>query len=354
MSRPTIITLSTNEPAGIRSVVENYLEVGLYDDYEHYWITTHDDVSSIAKILIFVRSIFSLLGKVRYRPILHIHVSSRASLVRKAILIKIGGFFGCKTIFHLHGSEFREFYAESTPRMQRLVRSALDSSSVIIVLSESWKLFISSICQNNNIYVINNFVRAIEVDERVRNHEGVSLLFMGRLGKRKGAYDIVEAMRLARSELPDCKFYFCGDGELEQVREKIDSADLGHICKIEGWIGPNEKSRYYSMADIFVLPSYNEGLPMSILEAMSARLAIITSPVGGIPEVIVSGKNGFLVEPGDVQALSETIKLLANDKELRTRVGLAAAESFEEKYCPEAIVPRLHAIYEKLAEDSPA
>jgi glycosyltransferase involved in cell wall biosynthesis len=333
-------------------VVENYLEVGLYDDYEHYWITTHDDVSSISKILIFVRAIFSLLTKVRKRPILHIHVSSGASLIRKAILIKIGNAFGCKTIFHLHGSEFREFYSGSSPLIQKVVRNALDSSSVIIVLSQSWKQFIASICQNSNIYVINNFVRGIDVDESVKNREIVTLLFMGRLGTRKGAYDIVEAMRLARNELPDCKLYFCGDGELDQVREKIEDAALGDICKIEGWIGPNDKSRYYSMADIFLLPSHNEGLPMSILEAMSAKLAIVTSPVGGIPEAIVSGENGFLVEPGDVLALSETIKQLANDRELRIKVGMAASESFGEKFCPEAIVPRLHDIYKKLADGS--
>ncbi|MFV8819478.1 glycosyltransferase family 4 protein [Haliea sp. E17] len=348
MQAITIVTLSTNETAGIRSVIENYLVSGLYDSYEHHWIKTHDNVSAIEKIRIFIVSIFQLLGVIRKKPILHIHTSSRGSFLRKAILARIGSLFGSKTILHLHGSEFKEFYEGSNKLAKKAIRYTFDHADCVIVLSESWKVFVSSISINPNIEVVNNFVKEVQCSRRVGAEDGVNLLFMGRLGKRKGVYDLIDAMELVSREVDNCKVYLCGDGELEEVKARIGEKGLQEVCLVEGWVGPEAKPGYFSLADVFVLLSYNEGLPMSILEAMSSGVAILTTPVGGIPEVIRPNQNGMLVEAGNVAEISRSIIELSRDRENRTRLGRAARSDYLQSYCPDAILPKLHNIYTRL------
>ncbi|KAA1189949.1 glycosyltransferase family 4 protein [Pseudohalioglobus sediminis] len=349
MDRTTIITLSTKGPGGIRTVVENYISVGLYEDYDHHWIATHDIGSVFSRLMIFARSIFQLLRLLPRKPILHIHVASYGSFFRKWLLTLIGKVFGCKVILHLHGSEFKVFYSSASTVTKEMVKSTFHRADVVIVLSESWKAYVLSIADNAEIEVVNNFVPQIPIDAAKSDSSQFAVLFMGKLGERKGVYDLISAVGRIAQQIPDSVFYLCGDGEIEKVNEEIAAAGLADFFSVEGWIGIEDKADYYSKADVFLLPSYNEGLPMSILEAMSSALPLIATPVGGIPEVIESGANGLLVEPGDIDGLAQAILSLFRDVESRNHLGQAALRCYQERYCPEVIVPKLKSIYLNLA-----
>lgn len=324
------------------------MAIGLYDNYNHIWIETHDVGSVASRVTIFFRAIVSLLAIVGQRPILHIHAASYGSFFRKAILTGIGKLFGCKVILHLHASEFRVFYEGANALTRKMVKATFSLADVVIVLSQSWKKYVSAISHDANIVVINNFVPAVGIDSRYRDDSIFTMLFMGKLGQRKGAYDLVDAMEKIAMSLPNCRVLFCGDGEIDTVSRRIEEAGLSGICKVVGWIGVDEKAEYYSKSHVFLLPSYNEGLPMSVLEAMSGGLAIITTPVGGIPEVIVNGENGLLVEPGDTAGLANAIRTLHGDPELRLNLGETALHCYKQSYCPEVILPQLEAIYRGL------
>jgi len=120
-----------------------------------------------------------------------------------------------------------------------------------------------------------------------------------------------------------------------------------------GWVSGDDKKKLLETGDIYALPSYNEGLPVSILEAMSWEIAVISTRVGGIPELVRDGTDGILINPGDVTALSQALMRLGKDKEFRQQLGRAARSQVETSYSRENVMPQLEAIYQSLISRQP-
>jgi glycosyltransferase involved in cell wall biosynthesis len=115
-----------------------------------------------------------------------------------------------------------------------------------------------------------------------------------------------------------------GNGRIAEIRSKVAAAGLSGCVVVNDWLGQSERDAALSTSDVYVLPSLNEGLPMGMLEAMSWGLAVVTTPVGGIPEVVIDGLNGLLVPPKDEDALTAAMTRLIEDASLRERLALAA------------------------------
>ena len=148
------------------------------------------------------------------------------------------------------------------------------------------------------------------------------VMFLGRLGERKGTYVLLDAIRALDSRLaPGIRFCLCGDGDVERVREIVAQTGIAHRIAHVGWISGDEKSRMLSRTMMNVLPSFNEGLPMTILETMALGIPNISTPVASIPEVIEDGVTGMLVPPGDAVALASAIERMAGDARLRQRIS---------------------------------
>ena len=168
-----------------------------------------------------------------------------------------------------------------------------------------------------NVQVLYNAVPTFEKNPYNTNAKGV--LFLGRLGKRKGTYDLLSAIKKIDSKLnTDICFYLCGDGEVEEVQKKIVELGLSHRIKHVGWMEKAEKDALYPNIMLNVLPSYNEGLPMSILETMAFGIPNISTKIASIPEVLKDGENGYLIEPGDVDGLANRLLELCSNATLRS------------------------------------
>ena len=135
----------------------------------------------------------------------------------------------------------------------------------------------------------------------------------------------------------------------KEAREMVEEFGLQKSCKILGWVDEKEKNRILSESKVFILPSRNEGLPMSLLEAMSYGLAPIVTPVGGIPDTVFEGENGTFVNPGDVKSIARKLEELIEQEDLTERLGKNARESVYrlgiEKYGP-----RLESIWNEASE----
>jgi len=180
------------------------------------------------------------------------------------------------------------------------------------------------------------------------NSELVKILFLGRLGKRKGIYDLIDAAKHLKSRNIEIDLF--GDGNLEEFKKLIEDNNLQEKVKIMGWISGEKKDEVLRNSDIFILPSYSEGLPMSILEAMAVGLPVISTPVGGIPEAVEDGINGFLVKAGDCVELTKKIDLLADDRALREEMGEQGYRIAKEKFDIKIIIKNLQEIYDELLE----
>ncbi len=157
--------------------------------------------------------------------------------------------------------------------------------------------------------------------------EGVTLLFLGTLESFKGVFELLEAVERLRSDpaVPPLELVIGGRGRAERdLRRIVEQRALGSVVHFAGLLSGQEKLEAFRRADVFVLPSHTEGLPNAMIEAMAAGLAVVVTPVGSIPDVIVDGENGILVPPKDPTALADGLARVVCSKELRTRVGREA------------------------------
>tara|TARA_B110000438_G_scaffold224917_1_gene218870 strand:- start:1351 stop:2367 length:1017 start_codon:yes stop_codon:yes gene_type:complete len=333
-----IITLGTTQLGGIDSVIKGYEEDGLYSDVKYSRLSTHTGGAKWKDLLLFIRTFFTVMWLLikDKQAILHCHMSFNGSFWRKFIFMLLAKVFGAKSIIHLHGSEFKDYYARSSKRRKKLICYLINNVDEFIVLSDTWNDFIHSIT-GRQCTVINNYV---DIDKTEGKRGDKQIVFLGALIKRKGVYDLIEAC----SQLTeDYTLHLCGSGEDEQVAEFIKTKNLTNKVIMHGWINAEQKRTLLSECNLFVLPTYNEGLPMVIIEAMACEIPILTTPVGAIPEVIIPGKTGYLFTPGNIEQLLGELKtaLKANNDDLVNN----AKDMYLEKFTSSAAFPKLKALY---------
>lgn len=259
--------------------------------------------------------------------ILHFHMSERGSTWRTLVLASTAYLFHKPVIIHTHGAEFHIFYKNLLPLGQKLIIWMLKKTSYLIVLSESWQKFYISHCQipPERVVILHNPVEYPAIAPKREEQPPIKLLFLGKINQRKGIYDLLESYAAFKQ---DCQvpteLLIAGSGEIEATLKLAETLKIADEIDFLGWVDSTQKNQLLAEAHTFILPSYNEGLPMALLEAMSWGLAIIATPVGGIGEVIKHQETGLIIEPGDIAQLTEAIKLLVSDRSLRVTLGTNA------------------------------
>jgi glycosyltransferase involved in cell wall biosynthesis len=358
MSSKRIVMVGTHleTMGGISSVVGVYQDAGLFERHPIEYLVSHRDGGSFLKARTALRAWSRLMGLLVGRKVelLHVHMSHRASCWRKLCFLWPAIAMGVPVIIHLHGSEFAEFFdRECSPRRQRLIRSTFDRAARVIVLSESWRRWVRGMCGNPQVITLHNPVSVPPATpESAPERQAGSMLFLGRLGRRKGTYDLLDALGQIDGQGNALQLWLCGDGEVEACREA--AAKLGIADKVQflGWVRGDEKEQLLKTASVYVLPSYREGLPMSVLEAMAAGLPVVSTRIGGIPEAVTDGVEGFLIDAGDTAALTDRLQLLTSAPQQAARMGRAARARVEAEFSAHVIVPRLEAMYADVVRES--
>lgn len=338
-----ILMIGPDCQGGIASVINSYKDIGLEVNY----LASYNGGNIFLQLVVFTSFLFKFLFILftnKNIEIIHIHSASYGSFLRKSIVLKIAKLFRKKVIFHIHGAEFELFYNKSPKFFQNFITNILNQADFIIALSKQWGEILSNISSNQNIKILYNptFIKEL-------NHipsETARFLFMGRIEKRKGVYEIIESTKYLQNNNVIINLY--GDGDIDKFKRLIQESAVGEKVQIKGWISGNEKKSVYDNSDVLLLPSFNEGLPMSILEAMAWGLPIISTPIAGIPEAVEDGVNGFLIQPGDAKSLAEKIDVLVNDKDLREKMGRESYRIAKEKFDINVIIKQLQGIYDEL------
>lgn len=324
------------------AAVENVYST-FYKPFNH--VATVVDYGQVRKLMTFFKA-YALFWKWmlfhKEIEIVHVHGASDASFWRKRIFINIAKMFGKKVVFHCHGAEFQRFAKQNF----RVVNKTLNKCDCIVALSCSWKRWFEETFHHKNVVVIKNVISLPHTNKMF--HNKFVLLFMGRLGTRKGIYDLVDVLVKHKAEFNGkMQFLFGGDGEVEQIQTIIKENGLENIAQYQGWVNGEKKEKLLNLADAYIQPSYNEGLPISILEAMSYGLPTISTKVGGIPEIIADGVNGYLITPGDKDSIYASIKKLLDNPELAKQMGAKSQERVKE-HLPAYVEKQLHDLYESL------
>lgn len=280
---------------------------------------------------VYLNAFLSVLNKLVFnRPdLVHIHMASSGSFIRKSMICLLCQMFKMPYIIHLHGGGFKDFYCGLWGPGKSYVRLVFRKASVVIALSEFWSEWVLAELNARHVVIVNNGVKALEFSPDELHKDKPTILFLGLLGKNKGTDVLIEAMRKVNVVFPNAVLELCGNGDVEFYKRQ--ARDLPGVI-FHGWVNEKERKAALARATIYCLPSWKEGLPLSILEAMSAGLPVISTSVGSIPEVVVDGVSGYLIQPGDISALAQAIIRLLSDPHLAEKMGLAGKELHRERY----------------------
>jgi glycosyltransferase involved in cell wall biosynthesis len=350
---PAVVMVGTGleTMGGISTVVKGYIGAGLFDRVSIVYVQSHSDGSALQKLGIAMTGYakFARLLAQRKVRLVHIHLSSRASFWRKLPLVIVSTLARKPVLLHLHGSEFMSFYRdECGPVRKRIVKFAFDHSAAVIALSPQWAQDIKEITSNPRIEIILNRVPVPDQPVERANSDGCPhLLFLGRLGRRKGIYDLLDALASIKNQGTNFRLTAAGDGELAQVAARAQTLGLAKHIDLPGWIDEETRNTLLHKADIFVLPSHAEGLPMSLLEAMAASLPVVCSSVGGMPIAVTDGIDGIIVSPGDVDSLARALDRLLRNPDLRFQMGRNAFERAKRDFHIRLSVDQVVSLYER-------
>lgn len=344
MTSKNVLTIGPhiNEKGGISQVIKTYSS--FFSPF--HIISTSKKGNTCLKVIFLTFAIIKCATILTFNPnikIVHIHTASDNSFKRKTIFIAIAKFFRKKIILHIHGGNFKNFYSTNPKRISYILQKA----DLIIALSNGWKQFFISNCHCKNVTVLNNPIEKPH-DIKCQPHKKTTILFLGKVSKEKGIYDLIEVVNvLIKENKLNISLQICGNDDNNILSKLINKYNLKNDVEVEGWVEGFKKSSLLANADIFILPSYIEGLPICILEAMSYKKPIITTPVGGIPEIITHDKNGILVPPGDKNALAKAIITLYSDPDKCQLIGNAGYET-SKAFWSDNIKKELFKIYETL------
>ena len=302
---------STKSKGGMSTVIGEILEDNeLKNKYDISAYESYIDGTKFRVLLYSIWAIFKFIvtGQAKKYDVYHIHAASYGSTFRKRIYLKIIKKYKKKVILHIHGAEYMVFFDKLSKKKKRQVIDTLQVADMVIALSNEWKNKFDNKFGLTNCYVLENGINTEKLAPAIvdTKKNQTSFVTLGRLGKRKGTYDLVDAIEIARKKVPNIRCYLAGDGEIDKFCNIIVERGLQNNIEVVGWADFTKKLELLSKVSTVVLPPYNEGLPMSILEGMATGKAIISTTVGAIPEV-VKEENGILIQPGDVQALADAL-----------------------------------------------
>lgn len=322
---------------------------------ESKFLKEHCDINLHASYIdgnILIRTMYSVISYIKYIKnlknmdvdIVHIHMASRGSTWRKLQYVKCAKKRGKRVLLHIHGASYKEFYEkECSVNKQKKIRDLLNMVDEVIVLSEEWKNFFAKLCEINKVRVLHNAVPIPNFKRKKYNDNNV--LFLGRLGKRKGTYDLLDAIPKILEKVPDAKFFLGGDGDIEKCKKICSNKGIVENVSFLGWVSEIDREKYFKLCSTYILPSYNEGMPMSVLEAMSWECSVITTPVGGIPQVISNEINGVLINPGNAYEIAGAIVCILTDRDKKEGLGKNARKTVKNRFSIDTWHKQLLEIY---------
>lgn len=335
---------------GISGVVNNYFDAGLDRMIELCYIGTMVEGTKFAKLLQAVKAYLRFLIEIPKYDIVHVNMASDSSYYRKSVFIRTAKACHKKVVIHQHGGNFPEFYEkELSDGGRERVKKILSMGDAFLVLGTAWKDFFGTMIERERIMVLPNAIRIPECEEKQYGKH--KILYLGRLCKTKGIGELLTVMPRLREQYPDVRLYLAGIWEDKELQKQAEA--LKEYVTDLGWISGEEKQQYLKECDIFVLPSYFEGQPVSVLEAMANACGIVASRTGSIPDMIIEGETGLLTIPKDTKMLEEGLLKLLADPALCRKLGGNARRKVESEFSIDNNMKQLLAIYEAISCKEP-
>jgi glycosyltransferase involved in cell wall biosynthesis len=250
----------------------------------------------------------------------HVNVAERLSLVRKGAIIAWSHLLGVPVVLHLH-AQMEGFYGGLPAFAQALTRRVFGCADVVVVIGPAARRFVVEelgVPPERVEVVINGVPAATQPRRREVAGAVKQVLFLGNLDPHKGVPDLLAALARPEFDRAGIAVTIAGGGPLlARYREQALRLGLEDLVQFTGWCDQDQAAALLARADVLVLPSHKEVLPLVILEALANGVAVISTPVGEIPSVLTGGVHTLYVEPGDVAGLAAALQQVLHDAQLR-------------------------------------
>lgn len=332
-------------PGGMPAVVAGLLASPLAERYRLEAIPSYRDARPVRRLLLFARSL-GALARWCAGPgprIVHVHIAARGSFYRKAVVVEVAKLMRRPVVLQLHAGpgDLEDFLDRLGPLRRRAFARAFRRADRLLSVSEAGARVLRERLVEVPIEIVRNPPPLVSRGPERAGAEPTILYLGGFADPAKGGSVMLEALPALIEAAPGAAVELAGPGEPPH------GAELPARARWLGWLDPEAKEAALAGADVFAMPSISEGFPVALLEAMAHGLAIVSTSVGGIGEVLSDGDDAILVEAGDAAALTSALAAVAGDAELRARLGRASLARAE-RLAEDDVYAKLDAIYAEL------
>ncbi|GHT16266.1 polysaccharide biosynthesis protein [Bacteroidia bacterium] len=320
-NNPKVLVLATSHKThgGITSVVKAHKTGEQWKRYHCQWIETHIDGNIIMKIRYLLTAYIKFFFYLPTSSIVHFHVSWAPTVLRKLPFFLIAKCFRKKIIVQIHSGY------EPINKTHGIVRCAYSimfkyADKCIFLAQTILELFKTNFPIKNGLVIYNPCPKFVEYEGQRQKQ----ILFAGRITEAKGYKDLIHAFANIAQQYLDWSVCFAGSGDIDLAQSVAKQLQIENRINFLGWVSGKAKDKAFREAAIFCLPSYTEGFPMSVLDAWAYGLPVITTPVGGIPDIVHDGQNMLLFNSGEIESLTSQLELMIKDEKLRRKLSAAS------------------------------
>lgn len=314
----------------------------------HFDISDHRDLTNIGSFdfrnivlacIQLVRLTGSLLSKKYDFVYIPIYMNFAGFLRDSFFVFIVRVFSNAKILPHFHCDRMNYFYKDAPLYYKWYINFSFKKFDDAIVMSQGLKKDMLRWFRSENIHVLSNGLDVRwEIRKKIFTGRDVQLGFLGNLVPKKGVLEAVKAFHLICDEFPNVSLKIGGHWNLKyiyfekDIREYILSHHLNDKIRFVGAVGEGDKEKFFGETDIFISPSWTEGMPTVIIEAMAAGCPVISTNVGAIPEMVEDGRNGFLLDAGDIGGMADRLRFFLTNPQEIIRMGEESRKIYRDQY----------------------
>ena len=325
----------------------------------HYKSLSESGVWVSIKMIFYVLLSYPrfLVRLLTLRPaIVHVFTCSYWGYWRSWLYLLLAKACGRKNIFHLLNA-IDVFHGAVNERQKKWIERSLNSAHQYLVQSPGLQKWVQQYSRRRVLGIWNGLhldripPKQPGAPDAMPRAMGIGVT-VGGPSRNKGTYDLLDVLATLRQQQVDVAWVFVGGGDLGKFRALTEQKGVADRVVFAGSVDDEEKWQYLHHADFFSLPSYAEGRPIAILEAMAVGLPVISTAIGSISEVVEDGRSGIILAPGDKKALAEAIARMTVNTEERREMGTAAREGIPERHDIRDLFDGLRNVYRELCAET--
>ncbi len=342
--RVLVVGSAEQSHGGVAQVIRTMKQMPVWQEYQCHWLGTQIQRNYAIKLWYAVKANIMALFIIRRYDIVHFHtVPDRIGLIIQLPVLLLARMGGKKIIMQIHmGNQLSRHTGNS------LFKWCLHRADLIILLAERWQRLFTEFYADISAPTTVVYNPCEEIPEASYEKKEHVIIMAALFTDNKAPDLLLKAWQKIGHKHPDWRVYMLGNGEVERYRRMAAGMGLQDSVIFTGYITGAEKEAMFRRASILCMCSYEEGFPMVVLEAWKYGICVVTTPVGGLPDVLEENRNALVFDFGDWQKLADCLEHLINDTALRKQMTTYSRHFVEEKFSQEKINHQLSDIYRNI------